>query len=319
MIALDLLPGRLDVARLPPDAPVPGWVRGPFTAVVRTAGELSIVSSEVPSEVRAERGFRAFAVRGRVPFSTVGLLSGLCGALAAEGVSLFAVSTFDTDWILVRSADVARAVPAFRRAGSAVYGYPHRPALLLDLLDTLVADPIHDAIPAFLGMERAAYFEAKDPSAWEAFERGQLTHAAFCARMFADRRPVDPAGLTRAICTGWDLLPGMADVLDALAGRDVHVLSNYPEWWRLVAEKNRFEGRIDRWFVSSETGVRKPDLGAYLGAASALGRDPSECVFVDDRLVNVDAAREAGMCAFVFSGAAQLVADLSRVAILTSP
>jgi FMN hydrolase / 5-amino-6-(5-phospho-D-ribitylamino)uracil phosphatase len=305
---LALVPGRLAVARLGPGDPVPAW-GGAFTAAIRTPAELTIVADQgsVPPGVRAERDFRALAVDGPLPFTTVGLLARLTGALAAAGVSVFVVSTFDTDWILVRAWDLAVAVAALRSAGCAVRGFPDRPALLLDLLDTLVADPIHDEIPRFLGEGAAAYFAGKDPDAWVAFELGKLDHAGFCARMYADRRPIDPAGLDAAIRRGWALLPGMDALLDRLGGRDVHVLSNYPAWWRLVVEKHGFEGRIDRWFVSCETGVRKPDPEAYLGAARA------------DKERNVRAARAVGMTAFVFRGSDALVADLRRVRILGGP
>lgn len=312
-----MVPGALGVARFDPGQPVPAWAHGEFAALLRTPAELTVVvaDDQIPANVTAERGFRAMAVRGPVPFSTVGLLAALTGALASAEVSVFALSTFDTDWILVRSSDLAASVAALRRAGFPVHGFPARPTLLLDLLDTLVADPIHREIPAFLGLPTVEYFKLKDPTAWVDFELGRCDHPAFCARMFADRRRVDPGGLLAAVEAGWSLLPGIDALLARLGPTDVHVVSNYPIWWRAIAAREPLRRRVDRWFVSCETGVRKPDPEAYLGVARALGRAPGECVFVDDKPRNVSAAQRVGMTGIVFAGADGLAVALERVGV----
>ena len=79
--------------------------------MTRTAEELSIVCDDaaVPSDVRAERDFAVFRVAGTIDFSVVGLLATLTRALADAGVSVFALSTFDTDYLLVRTRDLPRA------------------------------------------------------------------------------------------------------------------------------------------------------------------------------------------------------------------
>ena len=115
-LALEWIPGRFSVCRLDPGAVVPGWVvrAGPLVSLTRTADELSVVAPEptVPSEVQAERGWVAVRVVGTLDFSMVGVLAGLTGALAAAGVSVFAVSTYDTDILLVREGDAEAAVRA---------------------------------------------------------------------------------------------------------------------------------------------------------------------------------------------------------------
>jgi hypothetical protein len=105
------LAGTFAVARLPPAAPIPAWAAGPLTSVTRTADELSIVCADaaVPVDVRAERDFAAVRVTGTVDFAVVGLLASLTRALADAGVSVFALSTFDTDYLLVRTRDWPRA------------------------------------------------------------------------------------------------------------------------------------------------------------------------------------------------------------------
>jgi NAD+ diphosphatase len=106
------LPGLFAVARLPADADVPAWVPGGgFVAVTRTRDELSIVCAQdaVPAEVRALRGYAALEVAGPLDPGLVGLLARLTAVLAAAGIPVFAVSTYDTDYLLVREHDLARA------------------------------------------------------------------------------------------------------------------------------------------------------------------------------------------------------------------
>src|SRR5829696_6521082 len=121
-LELESLPGRYAVCRVDPVAAIPAWATGPFVSLTRTAEELSVVCSEdnVPPDVRAERGWRCLRVAGTLDFSLVGVLAGLVGPLATAGVSVFAVSTFDTDHLLVKDQDLRRAVDVLRNAGHAV-------------------------------------------------------------------------------------------------------------------------------------------------------------------------------------------------------
>ncbi len=90
--------------------------------LARTAGELSITCDErlVPDGVRAERGFRALMVCGPLPFDGVGILAGIAGALSAAAIPLLAISTFDTDYVLVRAERLDAAITALREAGCSV-------------------------------------------------------------------------------------------------------------------------------------------------------------------------------------------------------
>jgi hypothetical protein len=117
-----VLPDELAVARLDPGAPLPEWAspgEGELHAVVRAAGEVTVVcaAARVPDDVRAERGWRALAVAGPLDFALTGVLAALAVPLARAGVSIFAVSTYDTDHVLVRSDRLAEAVAALRAAG----------------------------------------------------------------------------------------------------------------------------------------------------------------------------------------------------------
>jgi len=120
---LTLFPDILAVCRLDPDVAVPPWAfAGPFTSITRTVTELSIVCLQkgVPEGVRCERGWRYLAVEGPLAFALTGILASLTGALALAGVSVFAISTFDTDYLLVREADAERTVGLLSREGHRV-------------------------------------------------------------------------------------------------------------------------------------------------------------------------------------------------------
>lgn len=192
------------------------------------------------------------------------------------------------------------------------------PALLLDVMDTLVADPFHEAIPGFFGLTLPQLFEQKHPTAWVEFEHGELTLPAYCNRMFADGRPVDHERFVEHIRPAYRLLEGIEPLLGELQERGVemHALSNYPELYRIMDA----EVGLSRWvkpsFVSYLTRVRKPDPEAYLGAARALGRSPAECLFVDDRASNTRAAEAVGMPSIVFTGAPALRQELVARGVL---
>lgn len=117
-------PERLAIARLDRDAAVPAWARGGFTTISRTPDELSITcaQSHVPPEVRHERDKIALGIAGVIPMTTVGLLAGLCAALAESDVPVFVISTHDTDWLLVSAERFDAARRALTGLGHAVEG-----------------------------------------------------------------------------------------------------------------------------------------------------------------------------------------------------
>ena len=124
---LTLLRQELAVCRLDADSEFPEWARkGPFFSLTRTPDEASIVCSQtdVPEGIRHEGGWRAFRLKGPIDFSAVGILASLTAPLARSGISLFALSTFDTDYLLVKGADVKRATLALREEGHRVHSEP---------------------------------------------------------------------------------------------------------------------------------------------------------------------------------------------------
>jgi uncharacterized protein len=118
-LRLTILPGRLAVCRLTADAAAPQWVRGTFTSVTRTAEELSIVCDDdaPPADVHAEHGWRAVKVLGPIPFDVTGVAAALVSPLAAAGISVFLIATFDTDYLLLKEDVFDRALTVLRANG----------------------------------------------------------------------------------------------------------------------------------------------------------------------------------------------------------
>lgn len=109
-LTLSILPESLVVYRLNPSDAIPEWVyRGSFYSITKTSDELSVVSSEVIDEIRSEKGWRALKVEGTLDFSLVGIMANLSGILAGGGVSVFVISTFDTDYILIKEENLEKA------------------------------------------------------------------------------------------------------------------------------------------------------------------------------------------------------------------
>ena len=120
-LPLEVLPDTLAICRLPADAVVPPWAAGQaaFLTVSRTPEELSItaVQSAVPPGTRCERDYRALRVRGTLPPDLVGILLSIADPLARAGLAIFAISTYDTDYVLVKARDLPAALEALRAAG----------------------------------------------------------------------------------------------------------------------------------------------------------------------------------------------------------
>ena len=130
-LVIDVRPDEYTVLRLDPATPLPAdlFASAGLVSVIRTERELSVV---LPTEraggvdaQRREPGWRLLTVRGPLEFTLTGIMAMLAGTLAAAGVALFALSSFDTDHVLVKDGDLDRAVDAFREAGHEVNSATH--------------------------------------------------------------------------------------------------------------------------------------------------------------------------------------------------
>ncbi|MFC4001124.1 ACT domain-containing protein [Prauserella oleivorans] len=127
-LVIDVRPGEYAVSRLDAAAAVPqtlldGAGDG-LVSVTRTGSELSVVCpvALAPDGARVEGGWRLLTVRGPLAFTLTGIIAALSSELASAGVALFSLSTFDTDHLLVKDGDLARAVDALRAGGHEVHG-----------------------------------------------------------------------------------------------------------------------------------------------------------------------------------------------------
>jgi hypothetical protein len=119
-LALTVLPELFAICRLPKDAQRPEWaLTGEFSSSTRTRDELSIVcrQASVPEEVQCTRDWRCLKVDGTLDFALTGILACLLQPLAEARVSIFAISTFDTDYLFVKEAYLEKAIDVLSTAG----------------------------------------------------------------------------------------------------------------------------------------------------------------------------------------------------------
>ena len=122
LISLD---GLFAVCRLAAETSLPAWADGPagsFVSITRTGDELSIVCRQefVPEGIRCERGWRVLRFAGTLDFTLVGVLASLLVPLADADVAVFVVSTFDTDYLLVKEDRLDAVLAVLRREGHGV-------------------------------------------------------------------------------------------------------------------------------------------------------------------------------------------------------
>ena len=119
------VPGGFALCRLAADNPVPGWaLRGAFFSATGSPDEVSIICpiDQVPAEIRQPTQWACFKLEGPFPFSETGILLSFVQPLSDRAIPILAVSTFDTDYVLVQEAWVERALEALRDAGHIALG-----------------------------------------------------------------------------------------------------------------------------------------------------------------------------------------------------
>lgn len=114
------LSGTYAIVRIAPDAPVPDWAtKGEFTSITRSADELSIVcpTENLPPDVRSSHRWICLKLEGPFAFSLTGVLLSFIEPLSDNGIPIFAIATFDTDYVLVQEESSATAIKLLTRAG----------------------------------------------------------------------------------------------------------------------------------------------------------------------------------------------------------
>jgi len=106
--------------RLEPDAPIPDWAtQGEFTSISRSADELSIVCAEtnIPTSIRDPQRWICLKLEGPFPFSLTGILLSFIQPLSDNAIPIFAVSTYDTDYVLIQEEFSEKALSILQQAG----------------------------------------------------------------------------------------------------------------------------------------------------------------------------------------------------------
>ena len=127
-LRLSVLPGEYAVSRLSPETTPPVWaMQGDFWTVSRTTDELSVLCAAdlVPDNVQTQKGWAALKLHGPFEFTLTGILASVLNPLKAAEIGIFAVSTFDTDYVLIPQNQRTEAITALRAAGHQVQGEPN--------------------------------------------------------------------------------------------------------------------------------------------------------------------------------------------------
>ncbi len=118
---LTVLADSYAICRLDHDSEIPRWVHAShgFASITYTQDEMSVVSDQqfVPPDVQQDRDWRILKIIGPLDFTMVGVISSIAGLLADAGISLFNVSTYETDFIMVKQEVLEHALTVLRGAG----------------------------------------------------------------------------------------------------------------------------------------------------------------------------------------------------------
>lgn len=120
MLKFRRLAGPYAIVRLTPESPVPAWAaEGEFTSITRTPEELSIVcpAGNVPAEIESKHHWMCLKLEGPFPFSLTGVLLSFIEPLSSKDIPIFAVSTYDTDYVLTQEEWAGAALNALKHAG----------------------------------------------------------------------------------------------------------------------------------------------------------------------------------------------------------
>lgn len=124
-LTLHLLPESFVICRLSPSSSLPSWAfDGPFVSITKTGDELSIITIDdhrLPKDVQCERNWKCFKLQGPFPFDMTGILTSVLNPLGKADIGILAVSTFDTDYVLVKESNLQIAIDVLKQNGHSVH------------------------------------------------------------------------------------------------------------------------------------------------------------------------------------------------------
>jgi len=194
------------------------------------------------------------------------------------------------------------------------------PVLIFDLSEVLVGGlfGVVEPLAERLGVGEEEVMDGLGGEAWLAFMEGASDEAEYWRSVLAQTSwqvPVDElAAIARRSFR--QEVPGMPELVDRLHGQKLALLSDHGrDWMRFIVRSHPFLACFERRFLSFEMGRTKRQPDTFQWVVAELGRDPAECLFIDDLATNVERARDAGLTAIRFRSAAQLSRRLSELGI----
>lgn len=127
-LILFLLPETYAICRFAPGTPLPDWLQtDAFFSLTNTSEEVSLVCpmETIPTDVNADRDWSCFKLQGPFPFDLVGILNSVTIPLAQAQIGIFAISTYDTDYVLVKKEAISRALSTLKEAGHTIHTPPN--------------------------------------------------------------------------------------------------------------------------------------------------------------------------------------------------
>ncbi len=187
--------------------------------------------------------------------------------------------------------------------------------IIFDLMDTIVVDPFYTVFPKYFNMPVKELFKIKNPDNWPKFEVGKISEKEYFEQFFlpnSGHKLDDPERLKSAIFSAYCFIFGMEDFLFELnsLGFNLWVHSNYSFWFEEVCMRLNLDRFFQGYAVSYKIGLRKPDPAAYLATLGLMNKKPKDCIFIDDRDINITSAHEVGLKAIQFISLEKLREDL---------
>lgn len=119
-----ILKDLYSVCKLTPDSDIPHWVnKNEFYSVTKTDEEFSILclQNDVPANIKCELNWKILKIDSKLDFSMVGVIAQISKSLAENNISIFVISTFDTDYICVKEKDLAQTINILKKAGNVFF------------------------------------------------------------------------------------------------------------------------------------------------------------------------------------------------------
>lgn len=193
--------------------------------------------------------------------------------------------------------------------------------LTFDLMDTVVVDPFYREVMSYLQTTLAELAQIKHPTSWLEFETGKIDEKDFLSRFYKENTSLkitQAEQFKQVFFNAYRFVDGMEELLTQLRAenRKLWVLSNYSPWFEVIRDRLSLDRFFTGYCLSYQTGYRKPDPRAYRALFQQASCLPKDCLLIDDRAINVEAALQEGMSCHYFEDAVSLREALRKQNIL---